>query len=55
MVNCQLKLPAKKAEEIPWNKLCVDIIGTYAIRRKGRNEKLHLTAITMINTVTGIR
>ena len=28
------KLPAKLSEEIPWNKLCVDIIGTYVIRRK---------------------
>ena len=30
------KLPAKESEEIPWNKLCVDIIGPYVIRRKGR-------------------
>ena len=28
------KLPAKLAEEIPWNKLYVDIIGTYTIKRK---------------------
>ena len=28
------KLPAKLAEEVPWNKLCVDIIGPYVIRRK---------------------
>ena len=28
-------LPVKLAEEIPWNKLCVDLIGTYAIREKG--------------------
>ena len=29
------KLPAKLAEETPWNKLCVDLIGPYKIRRKG--------------------
>ena len=28
------KLPAKEAEEIPQNKLCVDIIGPYFITRK---------------------
>ena len=28
------KLPAKLAEEIPWNKLFVDILGTYFIQRK---------------------
>ena len=26
------KLPAKLADEIPWNKLCMDIIGPYIIR-----------------------
>ena len=30
------KLPAKLAEEIPWNKLCVDLIVPYVIRRKGK-------------------
>ena len=28
------KLPAKEAEEIPCNKICVGLIGTYNIRRK---------------------
>ena len=32
------KLPAKLAEETPWNKLCVDLIGPYKIRRKGENR-----------------
>ena len=27
-------LPDKLAEEIPWNKICVDILGPYVIRRK---------------------
>ena len=30
------KLPANLAEETPWNKLCVDLIGSYKIRRKGK-------------------
>ena len=30
------RLPAKSAEEIPRNKLCVDIIGPYVIHRKGK-------------------
>ena len=28
------ELPAKLAEETPWKKLCVDLIGPYKIRRK---------------------
>ena len=28
------KLPAKEAEEIPRNKICVDIIGPYSLRHK---------------------
>ena len=28
------KLPSKEAEEIPWNKLYVDIISTYFMSRK---------------------
>ena len=30
------KLPAKLSEEIPWNKLCVDLMGPYVIHRKGK-------------------
>ena len=29
------KLLAKRVEEIPWNKICVDLIGTYKILRQG--------------------
>ena len=32
------KLPTKEAAEIPWNKLCVDLIGTCIIRRKVKKE-----------------
>ena len=47
------KLLAKLAEEIPWNKLFVDLIGTYAIRRKVKKENLHIKTVTMIDPVTG--
>ena len=46
------KLPAKLAEETPWNKLCVDIIVPYKIYRKGK-DTLILKAVTMIDHVTG--
>ena len=39
-------------EETPWNKLCVDLIGPYKIRRKGK-EPLILKALTVIDPVTG--
>ena len=47
------KLPAKLADKIPWNGLCVDLIGTQFIRRKGERENLHLKSVTMVDTVTG--
>ena len=31
-----VKLPAKLAEETPWNKLCVDLIVPYKIHIKGK-------------------
>ena len=46
------KLLAKLAGEIPQNKIFVDLIGPYAIRRKGQKENLHLKYVTMINPVT---
>ena len=49
------KFPSKLAEEIPWNKLCVDvdIIGPYGIRIKGKKEDLHLKDVTIIDPVIG--
>ena len=47
------KLPAKLAEEIPWNKICVDLIGTYVISREIEKENFHLKSVTMIYPVTG--
>ena len=46
------KLPANLAEKIPWNKICVDIIGSYVIQFKGKKENLHLKAVTMIYLIT---
>jgi hypothetical protein len=59
--NCQLakptaqkygKLPAKIAEENPWDTLCVDLIGPYKIERKGKKD-LKLWCLTMIDPATG--
>ena len=34
--NKYVHLPAKTAEAISWDTLCVDLIGPYIIRRKGQ-------------------
>ena len=46
------KLPANLSEEIPQNKICVDLIGPYVIQCKAK-KKLHLKAVTMIDPITG--
>ena len=38
---------------MPWNKLCVDLIGPYIIRRKGKKEKLQPKAVKITDPVTG--
>jgi hypothetical protein len=45
-------VPVKEAETEPWDKLCVDLIGPYKIRRKGRKD-LVCKAVTMIDPATG--
>jgi transposase InsO family protein len=45
-------LPAKEAEATPWERLCVDMIGPYNIKRKGK-KALTLWCITMIDPATG--
>ena len=45
-------LPAKEAEATPWERLCVDLIGPYKIKREGK-EPLLLKAVTMIDPATG--
>ena len=45
-------LPEKEAEATPWDKLCVDLIGPYKMRQRGK-KTLTLWAVTMIDPVTG--
>ena len=47
------KSPDKEAEEILWNKLCVDIISPYVIRRNLQRENLNLKSVTTIDPVIG--
>ena len=42
----------KEAEAEPWDKMCIDLIGPYKIRRKGK-EDLVCKAVTMIDPATG--
>ena len=47
-------LSAKKAEDIPWDILCVDLIGPYTVTiDKKRNIDLTLHAMTFIDPTTG--
>lgn len=45
-------LPAKEAEADPWETLCVDLIGPYTIKRRGK-KNLVLWCVTMIDPATG--
>jgi hypothetical protein len=45
-------LPAKEAESTPWDVLCVDLIGPYTIKRRGK-KNLILWCVTMIDPATG--
>ena len=46
------KLPPKEAEIIPWDTLCIDLIGPYKIERKNKPD-LTLWCLTMIDPATG--
>ena len=46
-------LPEKEAEAIPWDTLCIDLIGPYTIKRNGNGNDLTLWCITMIDPATG--
>jgi transposase InsO family protein len=45
-------LPEKEAEGFPWEILCVDLIGPYTFKRKGKSS-LRLWCVTMIDPATG--
>ena len=47
------KLPTKEAEAIPWDRLSIDLIGQYKIRREGHDEPLILKALTIIEPSAG--
>jgi hypothetical protein len=36
--KCQRKLLNSMAESVPWETLCVDMIGPYKIKRKGKKQ-----------------
>jgi hypothetical protein len=44
-------LPPKEAKATPWDKLCVDLIGPYKIRRKGKEEFI-CKCVTMLDPAT---
>jgi hypothetical protein len=44
-------LPNKDAESKPWERLCVDMIGPYTIKRKGKKPSI-LWCVTMIDPAT---
>ena len=46
-------LPEKRAEAIPWERLCVDLIGPYTIRNRKESPNLKLWCLTMIDPATG--
>ena len=46
-------LPEKEAEAIPWEKLCVDLIGPYKIKNTTNQQILTLWCLTMIDPATG--
>jgi transposase InsO family protein len=57
------KLPPKEAEAVPWDTLCVDLIGKYQFNPQGggkkyqmtttSGKKVYLQAVTMIDPATG--
>ena len=45
-------IPIKMGETTPWETLCVDLIGPYEIKSKGKRSTT-LLAVTMIDPFTG--
>jgi hypothetical protein len=47
-------LPPKVAEEVPWETLCIDLIGPYLIAGRTKKEPdMTLHCLTMIDPVMG--
>jgi len=60
-ISCQLNkikltqmghLPKKTAEKIPWERVCIDLIGPYTVGSPKKSDKLTLHCMTMIDPVT---
>jgi transposase InsO family protein len=47
------KLPPKEAEAIPWDKLCVDMIGPYTIKDDRKETTVQFQCVVMIDPATG--
>src|SRR5687767_4251471 len=47
------RLPPKEAEALIWDKMCIDLIGPYKIRRKGKPD-LVCKCVTMIDPASGL-
>jgi hypothetical protein len=45
-------LPPKEADASPWEKMCIDLIGPYTIRRKAKKDLIR-TCVTVIDPATG--
>ena len=46
-------LPPKTAEEIPWERLCIDLIGPYTVAGRTKAAERTLHCLTMIDPATG--
>jgi len=46
-------LPEKKVEEIPWERVCIDLIGPYTVGSNTTSDEITLHCLTMIDPVTG--
>ena len=45
-------VPPKEAEALIWDRMCIDLIGSYIIRRKGK-PNLICKCVTMIDPASG--
>ena len=50
LIKCG-KFPNNKYQEIPWNKLCIYIIGPCNIHRKENNKSLILTSVKTADSI----
>jgi len=46
-------LPPKEAEVLPWEQVCIDLVGPYTIGNKANSDERTLHCLTMIDPATG--